>query len=121
MSSRSLVTALWLVLACASLCGTEGGGDLQRTHWYALAGSPTGAVPGEYVDYHLAPEPAPAPATAAPGPHFAPGHQPGNVTARLGQTVSFRWARAVHSPPPSPPHHLHLTTPTFPPPPAGAP
>jgi len=66
--------------------------DFQRTHWYSLT-SPTDTIPspGEYVDYHLAPDPAPAPS-------FSSTHAPpslhtdsvGNVTSQLGQTVYLK-------------------------------
>ena len=66
--------------------------DLQRTHWYSLT-SPTDTIPspGEYVDYHLAPDPAPPPS-------FSSTHAPpslhtdtvGNITSQLGQTVYFK-------------------------------
>ena len=66
--------------------------DFQRTHWYSLT-SPTDTIPspGEYVDYHLAPDPAPAPS-------FSSTHAPpslhtdtvGNITSQLGQTVYLK-------------------------------
>ena len=37
--------------------------------WYFL---------GEYVDYHLAAEPAPAPSTTAPPPQLSSPHHPGS-------------------------------------------
>ena len=35
---------------------------------------------GEYVDYHLAAEPAPAPSTTAPHPQLSSPHHPGGLT-----------------------------------------
>ena len=65
--------------------------DLQRTHWYSLTG-PTDMIPspGEYVDYHLAPDPAtaPFPSTAAPPSLHTDSVE--NVTAQLGQTVYLK-------------------------------
>jgi len=46
--------------------------------------------PGEYVDYHLAPDPAPAPFPSTAAPPSLHTDSVGNVTAQLGQTVYLK-------------------------------
>jgi hypothetical protein len=66
--------------------------DFQRTHWYSLT-SPTDTIPspGEYVDYHLAPDRAPAPSfSSTHAPSTLHTDSVGNVTSQLGQTVYLK-------------------------------
>lgn len=82
-----------VTLVCGAPLLSTAADDLQRTHWYSLAPAGPLQPPAEYVDYHLSPESAPVPATApaAALPSLvSPGNHQGNVTARLGQTVSLK-------------------------------